>query len=265
VAARPIEPGSTKKRILVIDDDLDAAYLLQENVNHQKFEIISAHNGQDGLRAAREQHPQAILLDIVMPGTDGWQVLHDLKADPVTSDIPVILHTIVDNKALGFQLGATAYLLKPLDPVEVRDTLNHVTGLTTLQQKHVLVVDDDPNIAGMLRQFLPESDFSLESALDGEAGLRAVEANRPDIILLDLIMPRLDGFEFIKRLRENPQTHDLSIIVISAKELTAIESARLKETVSLVMKKQGFESDKLVDEMNNVLNKLINKENTKIT
>jgi CheY-like chemotaxis protein/anti-sigma regulatory factor (Ser/Thr protein kinase) len=261
IAQHP-EPGFTKKLILVIDDDPDAVYLLQENLNQQEFDIIGAHNGQDGLRAAREQHPHAILLDIIMPGTDGWQVLHDLKADPATSNIPVVLLTIVDNKALGFQLGAAAYLLKPLDAVEVRDALNHVTGLTSLHQKRVLVVDDDPNITEILRQSLPESDFSLESALDGQAGLRAIEAQRPDILLLDLIMPHLDGFEVIERLRENPQTHDLPIIVISAKELTAAESARLKKTVSLVMKKQGFEGEKLVDEMNNVLNKLIITETT---
>ena len=251
------ETSSAKKRILVIDDDPDAVYLLQENLNQQEFEIIGAHNGLDGLRLAHEQHPHAILLDIVMPGTDGWQVLHDLKADPATSKIPVVMLTIVDNKALGFQLGAEAYLLKPLDSVEVRDALNRVTSSTSIQQKHVLVIDDDPNIADMLRQVLPESDFILESALDGEAGLRAIEAQRPDIVLLDLIMPHLDGFGVVKRLRENPQTHDLPIIVISAKELTAAESAKLKETVSLVMKKQGFEGEKLVDEMNNVLSKLI--------
>jgi CheY-like chemotaxis protein len=105
----------------------------------------------------------------------------------------------------------------------------------------------------MLRQCLPESDFSLESALDGLAGLQAVESNRPDILLLDLIMPHLDGFGVIERLRTNPQTRDLPIIVISAKDLTSAESARLKETVTLVMKKQGFEGEKLVDEINNVL------------
>jgi CheY-like chemotaxis protein len=107
--------------------------------------------------------------------------------------------------------------------------------------------------ADMLRQCLPESDFNLESALDGLAGLRAVEANRPDIILLDIVMPRLDGFGVIERLRANPQTRNLPIIVISAKDLTSAESARLKETVTLVMKKQGFEGEKLVDEINNVL------------
>jgi len=184
-------------------------------------------------------------------------VLHDLKADAATADIPVVMLTIVDNKALGFQLGASAYLLKPLNAAEVRDALHHVTGPNIQSPRRVLVVDDDPNVIDMLRQSLPESDFSLESTLDGEAGLRAIEAQHPDIVLLDLIMPHLDGFEVIEQLRENPQTHDLPIIVISAKELTPAESDRLKQDVSAVMKKQGFDGEKLVDEINTVLNKLV--------
>jgi signal transduction histidine kinase/DNA-binding response OmpR family regulator len=254
VVQRP-DADSAKKFVLVIDDDPDAVYLLQENLNPIEFEVIGARNGRDGLRMAREQQPQAILLDILMPDTDGWQVLHDLKEDPVTTNIPVILLTIVDKKALGFRLGASAYLLKPLDPIVVRDTLNEVIGGTAAGQKRVLVVDDDPNVADMLRQFLPESEFELDSALDGVTGLQAVETHRPDIILLDIIMPRLDGFGFIKTLRANPNTIDLPIIVISAKELTADETAQLKEATSLIMKKQGFHGDKLLQEINNVLSR----------
>ena len=249
------EQAAAKKRILIIDDDPDAVYLMQENLNQQEFEIIGTRNGYDGLRMAREQQPQAILLDIVLPGADGWQILHDLKEGPVTADIPVILLTIVDKKALGFRLGAAAYLLKPLDPVAVRDVLNRVIVRGDRRQKHVLIVDDDPNIADMLRQFLPEADFKVDSALDGVAGLQAVAINPPDIILLDIIMPRLDGFAVIESLRAEPETRDLPIIVISAKELTAAESARLKETVAFVMKKQGFQGGKLADEINNVLKK----------
>jgi PAS domain S-box-containing protein len=248
-----LESDSTKKHILVIDDDPDAVYLLQENLDQGEFKVSGCRNGLDGLQLARKQQPQAILLDILMPGTDGWQVLHELKNDPSTADIPVILHTIVDKKALGFQLGAAAYLLKPLDPVAVREALDRVIVQNGHKPKRVLVVDDDPNVADMLRQFLPESDFSLESALDGLASLRAIEAHRPDILLLDLLMPNLDGFDVIERLRANPQTCDLPVIVISAKDLTAEEAACLKETVTVVMKKQGFQGEKLIEEINQVL------------
>ena len=250
-------PGSStaRKQILVIDDDPDAVYLLQESLNTQEFEITGALNGLDGVRIAREQQPQAILLDIVMPGADGWQVLHELKEDPATANIPVILLTIIDKKALGYRLGAAAYLLKPLDPEEVRETLDRITGKTDHQQKRVLVVDDDPNIAEMFRQILPDSDFKLDFAQDGEAGLQAVAAFQPDIVLLDIIMPRLDGFGVIESLRADPKTRDLPIIVISAKDLTASESKKLKEAAAFIIKKQGFQGEKLVEEINNALNK----------
>ncbi len=244
---------AVKKRLLVIDDDPDAVYLLQESLYQQQYEIIGTRNGMDGLRMACEQKPDAILLDIVMPGTDGWQVLNNLKANLETADIPVVLLTIVDKKALGFKLGASAYLLKPLDPVAVREALVRVLGKSANRQKHILVVDDDPSVADMLRQFLPESEFQMDSALDGIAGLEAVAVHRPDSILLDIMMPRLDGFGVIESLRADTKTCDLPIIVISAKELTVAESNRLKETVSTVVKKQGFQGEKLIDEIKSVL------------
>jgi PAS domain S-box-containing protein len=250
--AVPSERGFVKKCVLVIDDDPDAVYLVQENLNPQEYEILGAPNGADGLQMARNRQPDAILLDIVMPGADGWQVLHDLKADPNTSHIPVIFLTIVDNKALGLQLGAAAYLLKPLDPAEVRETLNRVIN-GALRPLHILVVDDDPNVADMLRQFLPESDFCLEWAPDGIAGLDAIDAHRPDILMLDLLMPRMDGFGVIEKLRADPKKSDLPIVVLSAKDLTAVESARLKKNVTCVVKKQGIEGRMLLDEINHAL------------
>lgn len=253
---KPVNPTSSwngKKQILVIDDDPDAVYLLEENLNSDEFNVIGTRNGREGLRLARMQKPDAILLDIVMPGADGWQVLHDLKENEETADIPVILLTIVDKKALGFRLGASAYLLKPLDPTAVNEALRRVLGSDKNQQKHVLVVDDDPMVAVMLRQILPEAEFMLDAALDGQAALDAVAQSRPDIILLDIVMPRLDGFGVIEVLRANPQTRDIPIIVISAKELTHEESERLRSSVTAVMKKQGFEGEILVREISDAL------------
>jgi signal transduction histidine kinase/CheY-like chemotaxis protein len=247
------QADATQKRILVIDDDPDAVYLLQENLGQAEFEVIGARNGQDGLYIAREQQPQAILLDILMPETDGWQILHDLKADPSTTNIPVILLTIVDKKALGFRLGAAAYLLKPLNPLAVIETLHRIIGETKHRQKNVLVIDDDPHIADMLHQILPEESFALKSAEDGVAGLEEIEAHRPDVILLDLMMPRLDGFGVIESLRANSDLRNIPIIVISAKELTEEESQKLRESVAFVMKKQGFDGEMLMQEINSVL------------
>ena len=243
----------TKKCILVIDDDPDAVYLLQENLNLAEYTIIGARNGMDGLRLARELQPQAILLDIMMPGMDGWQVLHDLKEDSTTSSIPVIMLTIIDKKAMGFNLGASAYLLKPLNPAEAKATLDRIIDKSSSHQRRVLVIDDDPNIADMLRQVLPEDDFCLESAPDGIAGLQAVKTFQPDIILLDIIMPRLDGFGVIDNLRGDPETRSLPIIVISARDLNATEFSCLNDAAASVFKKQGFQGEKLVEEIERAL------------
>lgn len=244
---------SHQPRILLIDDDPDVLYLLQEGLGANKFQILSASNGSTGLQMAHEQHPQAILLDVLMPETDGWQILSELKSDPRTADIPVILLTIVDKKALGFKLGAADYLLKPLDPAAVFSTLQHVIGGPPHSQKHVLVVDDDPQVIEMLRQLLAESDFSIEAAEDGETALQVLAKNRPDVILLDLMMPRLDGFGVIERLSADPDLCDIPIVVLSAKELTRQESGRLKERVVAVMKKHGFNRDALVHEINSIV------------
>ena len=251
----PSYTESAKKRILIIDDDPDAAYILQESLSQNEFAIVSAPNGHTGLQLARDGQPHAILLDILMPETDGWQILNDLKTDPATMDIPVILLTIVDKKALGFKLGAAAYLLKPLNPTLVLDALRRVIGEKEHPHKYVLVVDDDPHVAEMLRQTLPESDFRLASAEDGEAGIQIIESERPDVVLLDLMMPKLDGFGVIERLRADTGLRNIPIIVISAKELTENESKMLKESVAFVMKKQGFDGDLLMHEINSVIKK----------
>jgi len=250
VAASPAANSQGKKHILVIDDDPNAIYLLQENLDPQRFDISGTQYGTEGLQQAREQLPDAILLDIVMPGTDGWQVLHDLKEDPATTNIPVILLTIVDKKALGFRLGASAYLLKPLDPAAVTEAINRVVGKGDHPQKRVLVVDDDPNVADMLRQVLPEADFEIAAAADGIAGLESIENFHPDILLLDMVMPRLDGFGVIERLQASAEWRNLPIIVLTAKDLTGMEIQKLRETVTNVMKKQDFSAEKLMEEIN---------------
>jgi CheY-like chemotaxis protein len=249
------ERDSYRHRVLVIDDDPNALYFLQEGLGPSEFEVIGAQTGHAGLQIAREQQPEAILLDILMPETDGWQILNDLKSDAATSRIPVILLTIVDKKALGFKLGAAEYLLKPLNPALVLEALRRAIGGKQQARKCALVVDDDPHVAEMLRQTLPESEFALISAEDGEAGLQAIQAQRPDVILLDLMMPKLDGFGVIERLRADPALRDIPIIVISAKELTSEESQKLKESVAYVMKKQGFDAGRLIEELSGVVKK----------
>ena len=224
------------KVILAIDDDPDVIYLLQENLAEAGYHVIGATSGEEGLQQARALRPFAITLDILMPHKDGWQLLHDLKSDATTQDIPIIVLSIVDNKALGYQLGAFDYLLKPFD----RETI--LAALTRIppQRGRLLVVDDDPQVVDLVRQLLEGEPYEVMAAADGQEALEAISQQRPDIVLLDLLMPRLDGFAVIERLRQDPQYQQLPIIVLTAKTLTAAEYARLDQSVRTVIQKQGL-------------------------
>ena len=196
--AREARPGGGRL-VLAIDDDPDVILLLKENLADAGYRVVGASNGADGLRLARELKPSAITLDIVMPETDGWQVLHGLKADPATRDIPVLLLSVVDQKDLGYRLGAADYLLKPFERDDLLAALHRVAP----RCRRLLVVDDDPHVADLVRQSLEDEPYQIDAAGDGLAALEAIAQRRPDVILLDLLMPRMDGFEVIASLQQD--------------------------------------------------------------
>lgn len=250
-AHRPV--AADKPIVLSIDDDPDVLYLLQENLAEAGYHVIGVHSGDEGVAKARALKPYAITLDIMMPQKDGWQVLHDLKSDPITRNIPVIMLTIVDKKALGYRLGAADYLVKPLEAEAVVNSLGRLTHLNGKAIRRVLVVDDDPNVHDLARQVLGEH-YQLDHAADGVAGLEAVQRQRPDAILLDLMMPRLDGFGVIELLQHNPEYGNIPVIVITAKTLTTEETALLQQNVSQVIQKQGLAGETLLRELQAALN-----------
>jgi CheY-like chemotaxis protein/anti-sigma regulatory factor (Ser/Thr protein kinase) len=246
--------ATDKPIILAIDDNPDVIYILQENLDEAGYLVVGAINGDEGLKKARELRPLAIMLDIMMPHKDGWQVLHELKVDPITKDIPVILLTIVDKKALGYRLGAADYLLKPLDEKQVLVSLERLTrDKDSSLPKRLLVVDDDPQIPDMVRQLLVDMDYMVETAVDGLEALEAIEKEAPDVILLDIMMPKLDGFGLIEKLQEDSVHAGIPIIVLTAKLLTAAETAILQANVAQVMQKQGLAADTLIGEMQKAL------------
>ncbi len=144
-------------------------------------------------------------------------------------------------------------MLKPLDPSAVRESLTKVIGQNPPNQKRVLLVDDDPHVMDVLQQVLPESEFKVEYARDGLAGMNAVDTFLPDIILLDIIMPRMDGFAFIQKLRSNPETSEIPVIVISVKDLSPEETSFLRDNVTAILKKQGFQQDQVIRELHQAL------------
>jgi CheY-like chemotaxis protein len=184
-----------------------------------------------------------------MPGKDGWQVLHDLKADPQTRDIPVIMLSIVDQKDLGFRLGASDYLLKPFDRDAVVETLARFSPL----DGQILVVDDDPLVPDLVRQLLEEDNYRIGHAADGSDALDSIANDQPDLILLDLLMPEMDGFAVIEALQQSPEHGDIPIIVLTAKVLSQEERKMLNTRVAAVIEKQGLTREQLLLELRQVL------------
>src|SRR5712691_10161513 len=243
-----VEPTVTPEKapvVLAIDDDPNVLYLLQENLMEAGYEVIGAMHGTEGLQKARQLKPLVIIIDILMHHKDGWQVLHELKTDAATRDIPVILLSIVDQKDLGYRLGAFDYLLKPFDREAILAALRRIAPA----HHRLLVVDDDPQVVDLVHQLLADQPYEIEAAVDGQVALEAIARRQPDVILLDLLMPRLDGFGVLSYLHHTPSYRDIPVIVLTAKTCTAEEQALLHGRVRTVIQKQGLERDGLLQEV----------------
>jgi signal transduction histidine kinase/CheY-like chemotaxis protein len=247
--AAPAAQPEAERVVLAIDDDPDVIYLLQENLAEAGYRVVGAGGSEEGLQKARALRPFAITLDILMPHKDGWQTLHELKADPATRNIPVIVLSIVDNKDLGYRLGAFDYLLKPFDRESILAALTHIPP----HQGRLLVVDDDPQVVDLVRQLLEGEPYEIVAATDGQEALAAIAEKRPDVILLDLLMPHMDGFGVIDHLQQDPQSRQIPVIVLTAKTVTATERATLDQTVRTVIQKRGLDRDTLIQELRGLL------------
>jgi signal transduction histidine kinase/CheY-like chemotaxis protein len=236
------EPG--QGTVLVIDDEPAVRDLMQRFLGKEGFRVVTAHGGEDGLRQARELRPDAITLDVMMPGMDGWAVLSALKADPEVADIPVVMLTIVDDKNLGYALGASDYLTKPID----RERL-----VTVLKQyrhdRPVLVVDDDPSVRHLFRRLLEPEGYVVVEAENGRAALERLRDVSPSVILLDLMMPEMDGFDFAAELRRHDVWREIPIIVITARDLSREDHERLNGYVQKILQKGAHGRDQLLAEV----------------
>jgi CheY-like chemotaxis protein len=237
--------------VLVIDDDVKVRDLLQRFLGKEGFHVVSASGGEEGLRLARELDPDTITLDLMMPGMDGWAVLSTLKADPDVSDIPVIVLTIIDDKNLGYTLGAADYLTKPID----RDRL--VSLLEKYQRNHspcsVLIVEDDHSSRRTLRQMLEKEGFEVAEAENGRVALEHVVRSRPSVIVLDLMMPQMDGFEFVADLRSREEWRTIPVVVVTAKDITQEDRLRLNGYVTQVIQKGTYSRDALLAEVRDLV------------
>ncbi|MES2359068.1 MAG: response regulator [Gemmatimonadota bacterium] len=245
-------------RVLVIDDEASVRSLMRRFLLREGLTVDEAATGEAGLRAARETRPDAITLDVMMPGMDGWSVLAALKADPDLCDVPVIMLTIVDDKRAGFALGASEYLTKPIDREQLRRVLAKYRPLE--EGGSVLVVEDDPSASELLRRTLGAEGWRVKVARNGREALTQMDVEEPAIILLDLMMPEMDGFEFLSEIRSLPRASTVPVIVVTAKELTAAERSKLNGQVTTVLQKGNYSRDELLSEIASKLGNRIRRD-----
>jgi PAS domain S-box-containing protein len=239
------EPG--RDTVLVIDDEAEARELLERFLARHGFRVVTAGSGEQGLRLAHEVDPVAITLDVLMPGMDGWSVLAALKADAALAEIPVIMVTILEDRNAGFALGAADYLTKPVDRER----------LAALLEKYrrgrpgapVLIVDDETGARELLRRIVEKEGLQAVEAENGREALVRLRESPPALILLDLMMPEMDGFEFLEELRGQEAGRAIPVIVITAKELTPEDRARLNGSVHRVLQKGYYTREELLREV----------------
>jgi hypothetical protein len=227
--------ATTGPCVLVIDDDPSVRDLLLRSLARDGFRVEVAADGMAGLELAKQLQPAVITLDVMMPHLDGWSVLTALKADPATADIPVIMMTIVDDKQMGFALGAADYFTKPIDFQRLHTVLQKYRKLAGSQT--VLVIEDDASMRDMLRRTLEKEGWQVAEAQNGKVGLERLAEITPSLILLDLMMPEMDGFEFMDTLRRDSQRPRAPVIVITAKDLTEEDRRRLNGGVERIIQK----------------------------
>ena len=244
--------------VLVIDDDATARELIADYLRQAGFTVITAAGGAEGLKRAKDHHPIAITLDVMMPDIDGWTVLAALRGDPQLADIPVIMATIVDERRQGMTLGAVGYLTKPIDRdklVEIMRRYGAPSGPT-----RVLVVEDDATQRDRVRSLLEPPQWLVTEAENGRAALDRLKDTLPDVIILDLMMPEMDGFQLVAALQQHPQWRRIPVVVVTALDLSAQDRARLNSGVETVLLKETFKPSDLIDGLRRLVAKTRHRE-----
>ncbi len=246
--AAPAEAGPAgAATVLVIDDDPAVRDFMTRFLTVEGIRIVAAADGEEGLRIARQVRPALIFLDVIMPRMDGWAVLTALKADPQLEDVPVVMLTIVNETEMGYMLGASEYLTKPIDRERLAAALQKYQ--VGDQGAQVLVVEDDEPTRQILRRTLAKQGWTVAEAKDGRAGLEQVARHKPELILLDLIMPGVDGFEFLAELRQNEAWQAIPVVVLTSKDLSPEERLRLTGHVEKILQKGAYTRDTLLREV----------------
>ncbi|MCE1245213.1 MAG: response regulator [Firmicutes bacterium] len=247
------EDDITKKIILVIDDDPDALVMMRDTVRRTDFRVVGAGTAREGLELARKIRPYLIVTDVFIPDKTGWDVLRELKKDPVTLDIPVFVMSIADERAKGFACGATEYFVKPLDR---NIFLNRLSVLKCLKGKKIMIIDDDHGFIENFYLVVREHGFQISSCDNGMEGVRKMKAEKPDLLILDLMMPKFSGFDVLEAMEKEDLTDKIPVIIFSAKEVTREEENLLTGKVVSVIRKSGITREELMPKLRSVFERM---------
>lgn len=245
-----------ENHILVIDDDEHTLELMRNYLQKEGYQVTTLSDSRQAVTKVKEIKPLAVTLDVQMPELDGWAILAALKNDNQTSSVPVIMISMQDKKNLGLSLGAVDFLQKPIEPKQLAALLDNIS----IDNKDVLIIEDRKPDAEMLEIMLNKDGYQVRHASDGVQGLEMIANRQPALILLDLMMPHMSGFEVIQRLRAKKETIGIPIIVVSAKHLTEAEAEYLSENVEKVLVKGELTKNDMLDEVGNALSIIKNKQ-----
>jgi CheY-like chemotaxis protein len=244
--------GTTKKTVMAIDDNPEAIDIIRKYLG-EEYNVVGLLSPEDAVKRAREIKPMAITLDIMMPRKDGWQVLRELKGDPETQDIPVIVLSIVDDQRLGFSLGAAEYIIKPVEKDVLLRKLK--TFEKTTKIKRVLIVDNDPNTVRLIGSVLEEAEYQVTTAYNCEDAVKSIRDFRPDLIVLNLTMPET-GFDVIEYLKTEKGGKELPLIVLTQKDLTEKEIDDLNGRIHGILNKVVLTKEDLLKELKDTISKM---------
>jgi len=238
------------KTILVVDDEANIRRFLSHELTNRGYHVLEASGGKEAIDLARKHHPDLITLDILMPDISGHDVTAVLKNDPDTKDIPILVLSIVEEKEKAYRLGANDFVTKPFT---MKALMNKVNRLLRDAQKTILVVDDDKSLVKSIKYRLEKKGFSIYAAYDGKEALEMVENHPPDLVLLDIVMPGMDGYEVMKALKHNTNTASIPIVVMTGVENVGGKVQALSVGATEYLRKSsGF--DQLLKTIEGILN-----------
>jgi diguanylate cyclase (GGDEF)-like protein/PAS domain S-box-containing protein len=234
--------------ILVVEDDSATTELLTLHLSQAGYKVAHAYNGEEAIQRARTMRPFAITLDVMLPKKDGWEVLQTLKSDPQTADIPVIIHSIIDNKELAFALGATDYLMKPLDKEALLtklDELNMAKGKIVLPSS-ILIIEEEESITNYFKEVFEPQGYLIYTATEGRRGVDLAITLRPSLIFMDFSLTDMLSFDAIQELKENPYTKNIPIFILTERDISVEDRMTLMGKIERIVRKHAFDTKEMI-------------------